>query len=195
HDDRIDREPLVYTVEVLRQMKADHEAKHRSPSGLPDQTAEFRTDRVLSSLLPIVGLPLVVESASLRDPGLSERDIAGALQYPRGSRGVVFPFIARDGRLWTFSHLRQRQHPFGTLIDQDVEAIDLTDLAADDEGHRRVIALLNCGLGRHLGMRSVRFDREHQRYYFVADRGHEGVGLERQYRYRTKGGRTRNRPV
>jgi len=148
HHDRIDQEPLVYTVMVLLQMKADHEAMHLRSGAVADPTAERRTDRLLSSLLPVVGLPVVVESASLRDPALTERDIATALQYPRGSRGIVFPFIARDGRLWTFSHLRRRQHPFGSVIDTDVEVIDLTDLAStDDEGHRRVIALLNRALG------------------------------------------------
>ncbi|MBA3430165.1 MAG: hypothetical protein H0U16_01635 [Actinobacteria bacterium] len=73
---------------------------------------------------------------------------------------------------------------------------DLIDLAATDEGHRRVVALLNRALGRHLGMQGVRFDREHQRYWFMANRDYDtGEISERAYRYTTKTGRSLSRPV
>jgi len=92
--------------------------------------------------------------------------------------------------------LRQQQPPFGPLINLDIEAIDLVDMAADDEGHRRVMALLNRGLGRHLAMHGVRFDREHQRYWFSANRDYQtGVVSDRRYRYITKTGRSQEKPV
>lgn len=197
HHTEVDKQPLVYTVEVLRLMKSDHERKHRKERALvAPVTIGDTPERLHSSLLPVVGLPVVVESASVRDPKLSEGEIAKSLKYPRGSRGVVFPFIVRDGRLWTFSHLRQHQHPFRSVVDSDVESIDLVELAATDEGHRRVVALLNRALGRHLGMQGVRFDREHQRYWFMANRDYDtGEISERSYRYTTKTGRSLNRPV
>lgn len=197
HHTEVDKQPLVYTVEVLRQIKTDHVRKHRkdAPRAAAVTTRDV-PERLQSSLLPVVGLPVVVESASVRDPKLSESEIATSLRYPKGSRGIVFPFIVREGRLWTFSHLRQNQHPFRMVIDSDVEVIDLVDLAATDEGHRRVVALLNRALGRHLGMRGVRFDREHQRYWFMANRDYDsGEISERTYRYATKSGRSLNRPV
>ena len=95
-----------------------------------------------------------------------------------------------------FSHLQQRQHPFTPVIDSDVEVIDLAELASTDEGHRRTIALLNRAVGRYLGMQGVRFDREHQRYWFLADRDYDtGQISERAYRYTTKTGRSLTRPV
>lgn len=196
HHSEVDKQPLVYTVGVLRQMKEDHEAKLRSGRAPQAVAMPSVTERLHSSLLPVIGLPVVVESASVRDPDLSESEIAASLRYPKGSRRVVFPFIVRDGRLWTFSHLRQNQHPFGPMVDTDVEQIDLVELAATEEGHRRVVALLNRGLGRHVGMQGLRFDREHQRYWFSADREPEtGEILERSYRYTTKTGRSLDRPV
>lgn len=196
HHSEVDKQPLVYTVEVLRQMKEDHEGKHRNTDARRAVEASSTTERLHSSLLPVSGLPVVIESASVRDPKLSEGDIAASLRYPKASRGIVFPFLLRDGRLWTFSHLRQNQHPFGPLIEADVEDIDLADLAATDEGHRRVIALLNRALGRHVGMQGLRFDREHQRYWFTANRDfNTGEISERSYRYTTKTGRSLDRPV
>jgi len=197
HHAEIDKQPLVYTVAVLRQMKEDHERRHRKQqSAGVGLTPNADPERLHSSLLPVVGLPVVVESASVRDMSKTEGEIAASLRYPRGSRGIVFPFIVRDGRLWTFSHLRQNQHPFRPVIDTDVEEIDLVDLAATDEGHRRVIALLNRALGRHLGMQGVRFDREHQRYWFMANRNYDtGEISERSYRYTTKTGRSLEKPV
>jgi hypothetical protein len=196
HHAEIDKQPLVYTVAVLRQMKEDHERRHRKRPGGANLTPNVAPERLHSSLLPVVGLPVVVESASVRDTTKTEGAIAASLRYPKGSRGIVFPFIVRDGRLWTFSHLRQNQHPFRPVIDTDIEEIDLVDLAATDEGHRRVMALLNRALGRHLGMQGVRFDREHQRYWFMANRDYDtGEVSERSYRYTTKTGRSLEKPV
>lgn len=196
HHDDVDRQPLFYTVAVLQQMKEDHERRHRKRMTRATLAIATEPERLHSSLLPVVGLPVVVESASVHDPKLTEGEIAGSLRYPKGSRGIAFPFIIRDGRLWSFSHLRQNQHPFRPFIDTDVEEIDLEDLAATDEGHRRVVALLNRGIGRHLGMQGVRFDREHQRYWFMANRDYStGEISDRSHRYTTKTGRSQDKPV
>lgn len=196
HHTEIDKEPLIYTVEVLRQMKDDHEARHRGAEAEAEVIVDDVPERLHSSLLPVIGLPVVVESASVKNPKLSEGEIAASLKYTKEWQGIVFPFIVRDGRLWTFSHLRQKQHPFGPVVDSDYESVDLMDLERSDEGHRRVVGLLNRAVGRHLGMRQVRFDRDHQRYWFLADRDYEtGVISDRTSPYVTKTGRRVNRPV
>ena len=197
HHTVVDKQPLVYTVEVLRQMKADQLSRQQRPKPVRIGTIEAsQPERLHSSLLPVVGLPVVVESASVRDSSLSEAQIGSQLRYGKGSRGIVFPFIVRDGRLWTFSRLRQQQHPFRPIVDSDVEEIDLVELASSDEGHRRVVALLNRAIGRHLGMQGIRFDREHQRYWFMADRNYDtGDIVERSYQYETKTGRRQRRAV
>lgn len=197
HHTLVDKRPLTYTVEVLRQMKRDHvDSLRSSPISRAALVMLDSSERLQTSLLPVVGLPVVVESASLLNPSLSEGEVARRLTYPRRSQGIVFPFIVRENRLWTFSHLRQRGHPFGELLDGDVEEVGLTDLASEEEGHRRVVALLNRALGRHLGMRGVRFDREHQRYWFVPNRDRDtGAISERSYTYVTKTGRNMARPT
>lgn len=194
HHTTVDRQPLVYTVEVLRQMKVDHQARHGPVAPTPPRLPALETERLQSSLLPVLGLPVVVASASLRDASLSEGQAAGLLRYPRGSRGIVYPFIIREKRLWSFSRLREHAHPFVDLLDSDVEEIATIEMASSDEGHRRVVALLNRSLGRQLAMRGVRFDREHQRYWCMAARDPNGALRERAYQYETKGGRrlTRN---
>jgi hypothetical protein len=196
HHAIVDKQPWAYTVEVLRQMKADHLKNHKRSVPIRVRLASVDSpERLHSSLLPVVGLPTHVESASVRDGSMSEGQIAAQLRYPKGSRGIVFPFIVREGRLWTFSRLDHMQHPFKSVIEADVEQVDLLDLASTEEGHRRVMALLNRALGRHLGMRGVRFDREHQRYWFMADRDDAGEIVERAYTYETKTGRRLTRPV
>lgn len=196
HHADVDKQPLVYTVAVLRQIKEDHERRHRKQAARAALVIGSEAERLHSSLLRVVGLPVLIESASVRDPKKTEGEIAASLRYPKGSRGIVFPFIVREGRLWTFSRLRQNQHPFRSVIDTDIEEIDLVDLASIDEGHRRVIALLNRAIGRHLGMRGVRFDREHQRYWFMANRDYDtGEISERSHRYTTKTGRRQDKPV
>ncbi len=197
HHTVIDKRPFVYTVEVLRQMKVDHHALVGADpacrSALPFCGSP---ERLQTSLLPVVGLPVVVESASLLDTSLSEGEVARRLTYPSSAHGIVYPFIVRENRLWTFSRLRQHGHPFAELIDADVEEVELTDLASDDEGHRRVMALLNRALGRHIGMRGVRFDREHHRYWFMPNRDRDtGEISERSYAYVTKTGRNQTRPT
>jgi hypothetical protein len=197
HHTLVDSRPLVYTVEVLRKLKLDHSARVSAQSqGFEPVEVGCQAERLQSSLLPVVGLPAQVESASLRDASLSEGDVARQLTYPPESRGLVYPFIVRENRLWTFSRLRQKAHPFVKLLENDVESIDVTALASTDEGHRRVIALLNRAIGRHLGMRGVRFDREHQRYWFMPDRDRDtGDIRERSYTYETKTGRNLSRHV
>ena len=106
HHTIVDKQPCVYTVEVLRQMKADHLKNHKRLIPTRVQLASVDSlERLQSSLLPVVGLPTHVESASVRDASMSEGQIAAQLRYPKGSRGIVFPFIVREGRLWTFSRL------------------------------------------------------------------------------------------
>ena len=196
HHTLIDKAPLIYTVEVLRQMKADHRGRVSMPPPCHLPPA-LTLERVQTTLLPVIGLPTHVESASLRDASLSEGEIARQLTYPSKSRGIVYPFLVRESRLWTFSRLRQRAHPFVKMLNDDTEAIELTDLASsDEEGHRRVVALLNRAVGRHLGMRGVRFDRDHHRYWFMPVRDiHSGEIRERSYRYETKTGRNVTRDV
>lgn len=197
HHTMIDRRPLIYTVEVLRQMKSDHRERVSASAPIVNPlAAQHELERVQTSLLPVVGLPTHVECASLRDASLSEGDIARRLTYPERSHRIVYPFIVRENRLWTFSRLRQQSHPFVELLEDDAEAIRLSDLVSTDEGHRRVVALLNRAVGRHLGMRGVRFDRDHQRYWFLPDRDRStGEIRERSYQYGTKTGRNVSRHV
>jgi hypothetical protein len=190
HHREVDTHPTIYTVAVLRQMKIDHEGIESVAEAKP----ALSTEMLQSALLPVIGIPSRIYSASLLEGNATEGDIARALDYPKNSHGIVYPFLAREKRVLTFSDLRSGTHPFGPVVDKDVEETSVAELLSTDEGHRRVVALLNRAVGRHLGSSRVRFDREHNRYYFAADRD-DGKPAERVHRYRTKTSRTQRRGV
>lgn len=189
HHKVVDTQLTVYSVEVMRQMKADHETSDGAAP--PDDHPPSVRELLHLSALPLVGIPSGVFSASLVRKDVKEGDIARSLPIPAAGSKVVFPFIARENRLWTFADLAGPAHPFGQWIDTDVETLSTASILADQEGHRRYVTLLNRALGRHLASVGVRFDPQHQRYWFLPA-GRDG---ERRVTYTTKRGRTSHKPV
>jgi hypothetical protein len=193
HHTLVDSLPHIYTVALLRQMKLEHE-------GVDQETirpaASNQRETLLSSLLPVTGLPHTVYSATLLNAETSESDAAKSADYSQVGRDVVFPFLIREHRLLTFGDLRKSNSPFKALVDTDVESIAVSEMVFEAEGHRRVVALLNRSMSKHLGRYRMRFDREHNRYYFTADRDRDSGELQnRSLRYRTKTNRNQKRDV
>lgn len=190
HHAVVDKELTIYSVEVMRQIKIDHETS-QAAAPAPDPALQQVAERLHLSVLPVIGLPSWVASASLRRRVAGEGEIARSLSLPPQGSSVVFPFIVRESRLWSFADLRDGVHPFAEWIDSDIEVTDVASMLGSEEGSRRFVTLLNRGLGRHLGALGVRFDREHQRYWFLQARD----GGERRITYTTKGGRISHKPV
>jgi hypothetical protein len=186
HHDLVDANPRIYSVEVLAAYKANHEGRIEGASvpGLPPMT----TEAVDLSLLPVIRLPERVWSAVPTRRTVEE--IAAALPHPE--QGEVLPFHLHAGRIHTFHDLTAPKGPFrGVIEPATVDDTVRVDLLAKPDRRVVYVRLLNKALDRALLTRGVKFDREHRRYYFVAD--HETIG--RSVPYRTKTGRNLSRKV
>jgi hypothetical protein len=186
HHDLVDANPRIYSVEVLAAYKANHEARIEGTSlpVLPPMT----TEAVDLSLLPITRLPQRVWSAVPTRRTVEE--IAAALPLPE--QGEVLPFYLHAGRIHTFHDLTAPKGPFRGLVEHaTIDDTVRADLLAKPDQRVVFVRLLNKALDRALLARGVKFDREHRRYYFVAD--HETIG--RSVLYKTKTGRSMSRKV
>ena len=190
HHVLVDSRPNVYTVQVLRKMKQDHEGQN-----LPSDDEAFSlvlvTETLRGSFLPISGLPSFVMSMPLRTPAMKEGEVAKLVRWP-SDRRVVVPYIVRDKRLHTFADLSRSDHPFVDVVTVgQPEIVEATGLWVDPEGHRRYVALLNKSLTKTLGRDGIRYDRDHHRYWFTAEPG----PTPRAVGYHTKQGRSQHREV
>ncbi|MEO8350296.1 MAG: hypothetical protein ABI680_01110, partial [Chthoniobacteraceae bacterium] len=189
----VDKHPRVYSVEVLRQMKRDHEtrmARLAAPPQAPPEAPRV-TETIHSTLLRLAALPACVFSAPCAFVERQEREVAARLKYPDAPDELV-PFILRDRRLFCFHDLSTSRGPFSEVVDaRKADAIPVLDFAADNEGRRRVVDLLNRSLRRFLTIRNVSFDPLHKRYFFRVNE----PGRQREETYHTLTGRSSSRNV
>lgn len=182
HHDLIDIQKFKFSVSVLRQMKADHEARVRkaaSPSP-PAPEPPLKQETIHSSLLPITHVP---EAVFVAPCGFSDRqadEVRKRIKYPADPSELV-RFLLRDEKLFSFHDLRDASGPFADVIDRrKVDVLRATALWEDAEGHRRYVDLLNRAMFKHTDRLGVRYDPTHYRYYFQADK----PGEERSVTYR-----------
>jgi hypothetical protein len=182
HHTLVDSQPNTFSVAVLRQLKADHEATIRrlTRPTAPDDAPELVQDTVHSTLLPVAHLPKVVFSAPCQLHSGQEAEVRGRLRRPSRD-DLLCPFLLRDGRLLAFQDLRRPDNPFADVIDQGDVRMDRADeLWGDAEGARRYVNLLNRSLYKHAGRLGIRYDPGHRRYYFaVLEPGQERTTTSR----------------
>jgi 5-methylcytosine-specific restriction endonuclease McrA len=190
---KIDDQPRIYSVSVLRQIKLDHEERVRTatkPDDLPP-VVEMKMESILSSLLPMTHLPEAVFEAKC---GFSDRQDALVKQhiiYPKDNTELV-RFVIRKKKLFTFHDLRQPEGPFQSVIDVNSVCMRPSKKFWETaEGHRRFITLLNRAMYKHTALRDIRFDPVHQRYYFPVLE----PGKEREVTYRPLNKATESRKV
>ncbi len=190
----VDKHPRIYSVEVLRQMKRDHQgrvARFSNPAQAPLSTATKVTEEIHSTLLRVAALPTHVFAAPCAFIERQEKEVADRLKYPKGGDQLV-PFILRDRKLFCFHDLSTGGGVFSAVVDaRKSEPIRTLDLTADPEGRRRVMDLLNRALRRFLTIRNVGFDPVHRRYFFKVDE----PGKMREQSYSTITGRNSSRKV
>jgi hypothetical protein len=146
------------------------------------------TESVDLSVLPITGLPERVWSAVPNQRTIQE--IAETLPRPR--KGEVLPFHLHAGRIHTLHDLNAPKGPFRRAIRHDtIDVVTRKDLLGSLDQRVLFVRLLNKALDRYLRVQGIGFDREHRRYYFLAD--HETIG--RAVPYTTKTGRNQSRKV
>jgi hypothetical protein len=187
HHTIIDTRPRTYTVDVLLEMKRRHEAPfvaepvHPAPETMVSET-------LLSSLLVVSELPQRVWAAPCL--AAEPRDVSAAVRWPAGD--VAVPFICREGRVFAFHDLAAADGPFADAVDRGaVEVLSARDLQATPDGQRWYVELLNRALSWHMRQQGLRFDRDHDRYFF----GLRDDGTAPRVRYRSKTGRMMNREV
>lgn len=185
HHNLVDGLPLTYSVQVLRQMKADHEARVESliqvGKTFVPPSRQLMTEGLLSTLFPVTHLPRFVYSAPCSYSDRQEDKVKAAIEYPEKSDEII-RFLLREGRLYSFHKLSDTKGPFNRVVNSgSVTRLTAEELWQDPEGARRYMTLLNRALYRHCGLLGVHFDPEHHRFYFVP----KEKGKAREVEYRT----------
>jgi 5-methylcytosine-specific restriction endonuclease McrA len=106
---KVDDQPTVYSVSVLRQIKLDHEARIRSATkpDAPAPTVTLMQETILSSLLPVTHLPDAVFEAKCDYSDKQEGLVKQRLVYPDDETELV-RFLIREKKIFTFHDLRSR---------------------------------------------------------------------------------------
>lgn len=181
HHQLIDSEGALatYTVERLTAMKQDHEAwverALRGRRNVADDLPPMVQDTVYSNLLPVRQMPRYIYGAPCA--AAREADVIPGV----GADTAMMPFIIRGGWLWAFQDLRDKQGPFFHAVTADEAEQHLTaEWYGEADRLGWYIALLNRCLNKLTGRLGLRYDRDHQRYYFEADE--PGTPMEVTYK-------------
>lgn len=194
HHTVIDRNPHVYSVHVLRQIKADHERRIAAATEkkLPPAPAVLMNETVHSTMLRVSQLPRYVYSAECDYTERQKEEVRRLILYDGVPRDELVPFILREDRLFALQDLAAFDNPFAKAANPvGALRIPTEDFCSEPEGRRRFVSLLNSAIAKHCGRRQVRFDKEHHRFYFVPLQ----KGVERTETYGTLTGRTDSRNV
>ncbi|MBA3715061.1 MAG: hypothetical protein H0W76_21820 [Pyrinomonadaceae bacterium] len=195
HHHIVDSQPRTYSVQVLRQMKYDHEERISRAvtiaAVVPAPIRELKLEIVHSTLLVVTHVPQVVFVAPTKYLDNEEGEIKKRIIYPQDKDQLVPFFLADGGRLHTFHDLRELDNPFAEVIDfGQIEPKRAAMMWKDNEGWRRYIRLLNRSLYKFAGRKGVRYDPDHRRFYFTTEEG-----KERTVKYRPLNARRTTRSV
>lgn len=183
HHRIVDNNPRIYSVEVLAKYKADHEAK-MAPRNLRPTPPSLGVDTVDLSLLPVSELPDTLWKAT--SLFRTSAEVGEHLPRPRGDQ--VLPFVLLKGEVWAFHELADAKGPFKQVVGSKAsQRLDVATMLKSDD-RNIYVWLLNGALRQSLLRRGVRFDRTHDRYYFLPD--HETI--TRRVEARTKTGRAQS---
>lgn len=182
----VDEQRYTYTVERLRQMKADHEALISEATGQAvevragsDSTRPFVRETLYSTLLPVLRMPRYVYGVACEYKDSQEREAIKVIDFPRGEE--MCPFILRGGMLFCFQNLRYKGGPFRRLVGgREVERFSTRKWWDDPDRMAWFISLLNRSLNKLTGRKGLHLDKRHKRYYFVPKE--LGKSLEVSYR-------------
>jgi len=165
----IDQQPTKYSTAVLYELKQRHELWVREQLS-PRQRftgvhppSETISDRVHSTMLPVIRLPLTVFGVpcALDDAEIKERII-----YPPDSK-LMAPFLLNGRNLWTFCDLSARDNPFAACVGGGhVQRASARDWWDHPDKSKLYMWLLDRTLNKVTGRRGLQFDKPHRRYYF-----------------------------
>jgi hypothetical protein len=184
HHTLIDLQPNTYTVDRLVAMKVTHEtwAKDYLRPLTVARKEPLITETLHSTLLGVDQIPRHVFLAPCEvGPG----EVFSRIRFPRDRR-VFLPFVLRAKKLITFADLTDLNGPFAELVKDSggAERHLVSDWLRDEDMTRWLIALFNQAIGRYLGYRGLRYDKDHKRNYFEPLRAEDGAPTPREERYR-----------
>ena len=122
--------------------------------------ADCINERIISNLFPVIELPEYVFST---DTPLRDKSDIGehstSTSHP--------PFLLREGRLWTFTDLRNESDSFGTAVrPKTVCREQFEPWFSDADRGRWAVELLNICLKENAWRRFLRLDKDRHRYFF-----------------------------
>lgn len=187
HHHLVDNQPHTYTVERLRQMKADHEKLMLEVTGRAVEARsglevdrEYVCETVYSTLLPVLRMPRYVYGVPCKYNDSQEREAAQEI-IPPDDKAEMYPFIVRGGMLFCFQNLRYKGGPFRDLVgDQKVERFEAREWWDNPDRVWWFVSLLNHSLNKLTGRKGLNLDKKHRRYYFMPEE--QGKPLEISYR-------------
>lgn len=184
HHHIVDTQVKTYTVERLRQIKADHEALIASATGIAvtsrtgiDSGQQLVTETVYSTLLPVLRMPRYVYGVTCAFDDSQEKLAAKEIMPPQDPK-EMWPFIIRGGMLYCFNNLRYRHGPFRNLVGNQMPKRYTAREWWDDE-NRRVwfVTLLNRSLNKLTGRKKLFLDKQHHRYLFQAEEANKQMEI------------------
>lgn len=176
HHHIIDTQVNTYTVERLRQMKANHEALIASVTSIAvtsraggDSSLELITETVYSTLLPVLRMPRYVYGVACSFDDSQEKLAAKEIKSPLDPSEMC-PFIIRGGMLYCFNNLSDLRGPFRHLVGNQIPSRYLARDWWEDENKRVwFVSLLNRSLNKLTGRKKLFLDKQHRRYFFQAE--------------------------
>jgi hypothetical protein len=176
----IDRRPEVYSVGVLRTIKAEHEKKFAGAESQVLQAPEIQSEMLRSTCFAVTQMPGQVFSAPCAFKAGDEQEVRKRRRFD--NYDGLTPFFLAEGKLFTLCDLRDKNNPFREVIANSKLAMSpVEQLSNDPEGTNRIVRLLNTALRQKLGREAITYDREHHRYYFLS----KAAGQPRTFEYRS----------
>jgi hypothetical protein len=81
-------------------------------------------------------------------------------------------FVLREGKIMTFSNLKDGTNPLRPVVNSDtLDTVATKDLMADKDKYKWVISLLNSCLRKHCEQRGMRYHADSERYYYAMTSG------------------------
>jgi hypothetical protein len=192
HHKIVDDQPLTYSIPILREIKASHEAKIQNNDNEIAPTIDvLLKETTYSTFLAVSNLPAVVYKGPCDFDKGDEDRVRQLVKYP-DRRSELAAYIFQPGWLYTFHDLRLLSNPFIQIVDpSSAEEVKAIRMWSNPDEARIYFALMNSALRRYLGSLRVSYDRDHRRFYFPTLVG----GQERSVDYKSLTGRTVSRMV
>ncbi len=166
---------LLKGEQLLRGKKAPVVQSWR---GIPEQVlltfdhADNVSEQLASNLFPLMKYPKLIWSA----PTWAKTPAEVYDHLSRLLIGVLPTFVLRENRIFCFWDLNEPECPFNELISSDgIGSVGINSWHGDKDKWNWFMELLNRALKNYCSHLNLRFDKEHNRFYFTPDHGKDRI--------------------